>query len=236
MPRAKAPIDLPELIRMVEEGSSASQPLARVALAVRYGEVLKSLGDELIGHFVEEARVAGCSWAQIGGNLGVTKQAAQQRHRLGRLFGSRRGRGEGRWFVRFTAEARQVVVLAQEEARRLKHNYLGTEHLLLALLRDRRGKAARALQRQGISLQHVRGEVKRIIGMGSVEPAGRLPFTPRAKKALDLSLRAASAAGDSHIGGHHILIGLIDEGEGVAAHVLRDRGVTREKLEEPSAK
>ncbi len=232
MPRTKPPIDLQELIRVVEERTPASEPLGRVAVAVKYGDVLKSLGDDLVGHFVAEARAAGCSWAQIGGNLGVTKQAAQQRHRLGRLFGPRRGRGEARWFLRFTEEARQVVVAAQEEARSLKHNYLGTEHLLLALLRDRRGKAARILQHLGLSLQGTRREVKRIIGTGSEIPRGRIPFTPRAKKALDLSLRAASSTGDSHIGGYHLLLGLLEEREGVAAHILKDHGVTREKVEQ----
>ena len=220
---------------MVEEGSPAAQPLERVALAVKYGEALKGLGDDLIGHFVEEARTTGCSWAQIGANLGVTKQAAQQRHRLGGLFGRRPGRGE-RWFVRFTSEARQVVVHAQEEARHFKHNYIGTEHLLLGLLRDRHGSAAPALRGAGISLQDVRREVKRIIGTGSEVPAGRMPFTPRAKKALDLSLRAASGMGDSHIGSYHILIGLLEEGEGVAAHILTDRGLTRRKVEESGRK
>ena len=235
MARTKTPIELRELIRMVEERSPASKPLDRVALAVKHGEALKNLGDELIGHFVEDARTAGCSWAQIGANLGVTKQAAQQRHRLGRLFTRRPVRGE-RWFVRFTSEARQVVVLAQEEARHLKHNYIGTEHLLLGLLRDRQGTAARTFRSAGISLQDVRREVKRIIGTGSEAQAGRMPFTPRAKKALDLSLRAASGMGDSHIRGHHILIGLLEEGEGVAAHILRDHGVAREMLQQSLAK
>jgi hypothetical protein len=235
MPRTKAPVRLQDLIRMVEERSPGPQPLDRVALAVKYGEALKGLGDDLIGHFVDEARATGCSWAQIGANLGVTKQAAQQRHRLGRLFARRPGRGE-RWFVRFTSEARQVVVVAQEEARNLKHNYIGTEHLLLGLLRDRQGTAAPAFRSAGISLQDVRREVKRIIGTGSEVAAGRMPFTPRAKKALDLSLRAASARGDSHIGGQHILIGLLEEGEGVAAHILRDHGLTLESVHESLAK
>ncbi|HEX2089343.1 MAG TPA: Clp protease N-terminal domain-containing protein [Actinomycetota bacterium] len=147
------------------------------------------------------------------------------------FFGRRQGRQEARWFGRLTNEARQGVVDAQEEARRLKHNYLGTEHLLLALLRDRRGTAAQALRHAGISLQDVRNDVKRIIGMGSEAPPGRIPFTPRAKKVFELALRATQTHGESHIRSHHILIGLIEEGEGVAAHILRDRGVTREAIE-----
>jgi hypothetical protein len=233
MPKATAPIDLPDLIRMVEERSPASDPLDRVAVAVKYGEALKGLGDDLIGHFVEEARASGCSWSQIGSHLGVTKQAAQQRHRFVGLFGRRRGRAEGRSFERFTEEARQVVVRAQEEARRLKHNYLGTEHLLLALLRDRQATAARVLRDLGLAFQDVRNEVKRIIGLGSEAPSGPIPLTPRAKKALELARRAA---GDSPIWTEHLLLGLLDEGEGVAAHILKDRGVTRERIEVGLAK
>ncbi len=235
MPKAKGAVDLSDLIRTVEERSPASQPLARVAVAVEYGEVLKRLGDELIGHFVEEARAAGCSWAQIGANLGVTKQAAQQRHRFASLFGRRRGRADGRSFERFTEEARQVVVRAQDEAHRLNHNYLGTEHLLLALLRDRHGAAARALRELGLSAQAVRGEVKRIIGLGSEPPAGRIPLTPRAKKSLELARRAADS-GNSPVWTEHLLLGLLDEGEGVAAHILSDHGVTREKIHQAVAK
>ncbi len=231
MRKGKAPIDLSDLILVVER-TPGSAPLERVAAAVKYGDVLKGLGDELIGHFVEEARAAGCSWSQIGAHLGVTKQAAQQRHRFVGFLGRRRGRAEPRWFERFTNEARQAVTGAQEEARRLKHNYLGTEHLLLALLRDRDGASARALRHLGLSLSVVRREVLRIIGTGSEPPAGRIPFTPRAKKVFELALRAAQGRGASHLRSDHILIGLLEEGEGVAAHILRDRGVTRAKLEE----
>ena len=237
MPRkGKDPIGLGDLIQTVEERTSAAAPLERVAMAVKYGEALKGLGDDLVGHFVEEARAAGCSWSQIGAHLGVSKQAAQQRHKFVGLFGRRRGRPEPRWFERFTNEARQAVTVGQEEARRLKHNYLGTEHLLLALLRDRQGAPAVALRDLGISLQDVRREVVRIIGRGSEAPAGRIPFTPRAKKVFELALRTAQADGVSHVRSEHILIGLLEEEEGVAAHILRDRAVTRGKLQEALAK
>ncbi len=235
MRKGKAPIDLSDLIVGVEQRTPGAAPLERVDLAVKYGEVMKGLGDELIGHFVEEARAAGCSWSQIGAHLGVTKQAAQQRHRFASLFGRRRGRADGRLFERFTEEARQVVVRAQQEGRRLNHNYLGTEHLLLALMRDRHGAAARALRELGLSAQAVRDEVKRIIGLGSEPPAGRIPLTPRAKKALELARRAADS-GNSPVWTEHLLLGLLDEGEGVAAHILSDRGVTREKVHQAVAK
>jgi Clp amino terminal domain, pathogenicity island component len=123
-------------------------------------------------------------------------------------------------FERFTDRARRVVVLAQEEAGRLNHNYIGTEHLLLGLIREGEGIAARALEALGIRLEVVREEVEEIIGRGSEPPAGRIPFTPRAKKVLELSLREALQLSHSYIGTEHILLGLIREGEGVAAQVL----------------
>jgi ATP-dependent Clp protease ATP-binding subunit ClpC len=123
-------------------------------------------------------------------------------------------------FERFTDRARQVVALAQDEARRLNHNYLGTEHLLLGLVREGDSVAAKALKSLGISLEAVRQEVEEIIGQGQQAPAGRIPFTPRAKKVLQLSQREALALGRNDIGTEHILLGLIREGEGVAAQVL----------------
>jgi hypothetical protein len=123
-------------------------------------------------------------------------------------------------FERFTDRARRVVVLAQEEAGRLDHNYIGTEHLLLGLIHEGEGIAARALEALGIRLEVVRAEVEEIIGRGSEPPAGRIPFTPRAKKVLELSLREALQLSHSYIGTEHILLGLIREGEGVAAQVL----------------
>src|SRR5437016_4749018 len=123
-------------------------------------------------------------------------------------------------FERFTDRARRVVVLAQEEARMLNHNYIGTEHVLLGLIREGEGVAAKALESLGISLEGVRQQVEEIIGQGQQIPGGHIPFTPRAKKVLELSLREALQLGHNYIGTEHILLGLIREGEGVAAQVL----------------
>jgi ATP-dependent Clp protease ATP-binding subunit ClpC len=127
-------------------------------------------------------------------------------------------------FERFTERARRVVVLAQEEARELDHNYIGTEHLLLGLLREGEGMAARVLDELGISRLAVREQVVKLIGRGRSTPSGHIPFTPRAKKALELSLREALQLSHNHIGTEHILLGLIREGEGVAAQVLVELG------------
>jgi ATP-dependent Clp protease ATP-binding subunit ClpC len=127
-------------------------------------------------------------------------------------------------FERFTDRARRVVVLAQEEARMLNHNYIGTEHILLGLIHEGEGVAAKALESLNISLEAVRQQVEDIIGQGQAAPTGHIPFTPRAKKVLELSLREALQLGHNYIGTEHILLGLIREGEGVAAQVLQKLG------------
>jgi len=128
-------------------------------------------------------------------------------------------------FERFTERARQVVVLAQDESRELGHGYIGTEHILLGLLREEEGVGARALQSLGISLGEVRGQVSRIVGIGDEPATGQIPFTPRAKKVLELALRESQALGHNHIGTEHVLLGLARENSGVGARILLDLGV-----------
>jgi ATP-dependent Clp protease ATP-binding subunit ClpC len=134
-------------------------------------------------------------------------------------------------FERFTERAKQVVVLAQDEARALRHNYIGTEHILLGLLREEEGLAARVLESLDITVEEVRAQVARIIGPGD-EPivSGQIPFTPRAKKVLELSLREALSLKHNYIGTEHILLGLVRENEGVAARILLDFGADAEKI------
>ncbi len=133
-------------------------------------------------------------------------------------------------FERFTEKARRVVVYAQEEARMLNQNYIGTEHLLLGLIREQDGIAAKALESLNISLEDVHAQVEDLIGRGTFVPTGHIPFTPRAKKVLELSLREALQLGHNYIGTEHILLGLIREGEGVAAQVLLNLGADLEKV------
>ena len=127
-------------------------------------------------------------------------------------------------FERFTDRARRVIVLAQEEARELNHNYMGTEHILLGLIKEGEGVAAKALEQMGINLDDVRREVIEIIGHGSQPVSGHIPFTPRAKKVLELSLREGLQMGHKYIGTEFLLLGLIREGDGVAAQVLTKLG------------
>src|SRR6187200_1902836 len=133
-------------------------------------------------------------------------------------------------FERFTERARQVVVLAQEEARTLKHNYIGTEHILLGLLREEEGLAARVLESLDITVERVRSQVVRIVGSGEEVTSGQIPFTPRAKKVLELALREALSLGHNYIGTEHILLGLVRENEGVAARILLDFDADSEKI------
>ena len=134
-------------------------------------------------------------------------------------------------FERFTERARQVVVLAQDEARALGHNYIGTEHILLGLLREEEGLAARVLESLDVTAEEVRAQVKRLVGQGDEQiVTGQIPFTPRAKKVLELALREALSLKHSYIGPEHILLGVVRENDGVAARILLDFGVDAETI------
>ena len=146
------------------------------------------------------------------------------------------GREEPAMFERFTDRARRVVVVAQEEARKLSHSYIGTEHLLIGLVQEGEGVAAKVLKTFGISAAAVRTQVEEIVGEGSQAPSGHIPFTPRAKKVLELAMREGVRLDHNYIGTEHILLGLIREGEGVAAQILvklgADLGRVRQKVVE----
>jgi ATP-dependent Clp protease ATP-binding subunit ClpC len=133
-------------------------------------------------------------------------------------------------FERFTERARQVIVLAQDEARHLRHNYIGTEHLLLGLLREEKGLAARVLASFDVTLAEVRAQIQRIIGQGDELTTGQIPFTPRAKKVLEFALREAQALSHNHIGTEHVLLGIARENKGVAARILLDFDVDADRI------
>ena len=133
-------------------------------------------------------------------------------------------------FERFTERARQAIVLAQDESRMLRHSYIGTEHLLLGLLREEEGLAARALDALGITMDEMRSQVARIVGEGDEAMGGNVPFTPRAKKVLELALKEAMSLDHNYIGTEHILLGLVRENEGVGARILLDYDADAEKI------
>lgn len=227
---------LNELVAQTQAQTSSQEPLDLLTSAARRQQELIDLGDKLLDHFVQEARTAGCSWSQVGTALGISKQAAQQRHSALRSFiGKFVGGIEsamGHVVKRFTAQARRVVVLGQEEARILRHDHMGTEHLLLGLLAEGTGTAAQALHQAGITLDAARAEISEIVGCGVEKPRGRIPFTPRAKKVLELALREALRLGHNFLGTEHIVLGLIRERDGVAAQVLAKRGIDLDQLRE----
>lgn len=216
------------LIREVGENSDSA--LERLKEAISVSHQLEAVADQLVDHFVEAAREEGLPWTEIGEELGMSKQAAQQRFR-------------SRWFERFrrlasrvptwhgfTDRARNAVALAHEEARRLDHNYVGTEHILLGLLRERHGVAATALIDLGIAVKDVRAEIEAIIGRGEAPLTGPIPFTPQAKRVLKHALEEAQALGHNYIGTEHILLGLSKEPEGIAGEILTKRGATQDRL------
>jgi hypothetical protein len=211
------PITLDSLIRAVEH-SSPDDVLGQLANASAAANELGELGDSLLGVFVDRSRRDGRSWAEIGRSLGVTKQAVQQRFvSSGALPVT---------FERFTQRARGVLVHAQQRARDLQHNYVGTEHLLLGLFDEPEGIAAKVLGELGTSADGVRDAVLGIIPRGHTEVIDEPPYTPRAARSLELALSCALELGHNYIGTEHELLGLLRESDGVAAIVLRDAGIT----------
>jgi hypothetical protein len=223
-------VDLNELIAAVEE-TGTDDPLERVSAAAALKDQIEALGDELLDHFVKDARDRGCSWTQIGEALGVTRQAAQQRHRglLGRLVA---GLTEGR-FRRFTPRARAAVIAAQTAARDRQHECIGTEHILLGLFDDtaRGNVAVKALERFDVDRATVEHLVDERMPPGTTRVRGHIPFTPRAKKVLELTLREALRMGHNYIGCEHIVLALRREEKGLAAEILAERGVSHADLE-----
>jgi hypothetical protein len=202
---------------------SCWDPLYRLGEAVRIAEELAATGDAVVDHFVEEARLANHSWAEIGEVLGMTKQAAQQRFRT-RWFERFTRSRKTPYSTRFTDRARRAVETAEEEARSLNHNYIGTEHLLLGLLEDRSSVAAKALNSFSVTARDIRRMLKEEVGIGQSPVTGTIPFTPRAKRALEMSVREGRELGHNYVGTEHILLALTALGEGLAAEFLRASG------------
>ncbi len=197
-----------------------------VALADRLGE----LADHLIGHFVDQARKAGATWTDIGQSMGVSKQAAQKR--FVPKSADTRGVLDAGPFGRFTERARQVLIASQEEARAASHDYIGTEHLVLGLLSEPEALAGRALAEQGITPEQIRAAMTVVLGPARDRVPEYIPYTPRAKKVLELTVREALRLGHNDIGTEHLLLGVLAEEEGVGAKILVGLGLAKDKAEE----
>lgn len=255
----KGPLTLEDLIDLVNHRADTHNGHARLAEASALSQELNSLTDQLLDYFVQQARESGMSWSQIGQQLGVTKQGAQQRfntgqskleelpHQLRELgasleekFLARSPSASGGLLQkvrsafkpqRFTAAARQVVILAQEEARELRHDHIGSEHVLLGLLREESGVAAATLRSVGVSLDQVRGKVAEKIPPMAEAPEGHLPFATGARTALESAMTESANLRHNYIGTEHVLLGVLKE-DNMAREVLRELDMDVDHLTE----
>ncbi len=210
---------LQELIDSVRADAPGDDPLVQLSQASSSVADLEQTADALLGHFVDQCRRSGRSWSEISGALGVSKQAAHKRF----SFDVPR-------FERFTARARSVLTHAEEEARGLGHGFVGTEHLLLALLGVPEGLGAQVLAAAGITRASVETQVLALIKPGTGPEGGKLPFTPRAKAAVRSAVEEALRLSHDYVGTEHLLLGLLSDGESVAAKVLSELGATEDVI------
>ena len=210
-------ISLADLIARLDEELPDADNLARISEAHLRAQTLSALGDQLVDHYVGKARQAGASWSEIGDAIGVSKQAAQQRHA----------------FERFTDLNRHCIVLAQEAARTHKHDSIGTEHILLGLLGEIRGLAYEVLMAKTASEQRIRDAIEEAMPpAGTKALRGNIAFRPESKEAIAQATRASADLGHDWVGTEHTLLGLIRAEESLAAQILRNLGFTSDELHE----
>jgi hypothetical protein len=223
---APAP-SLAELVQTVHDRTADQDALARVRAAAEVSGEIASKADVLLGHFVEAARQAGCSWTEIGAALGVTKQGAQQR------FVDREATtpaDDEHLLVAYTPRARNSVARAHEEAREMGHNYVGTEHLLLGVIADSGALSVRVLDALHAPPAELRRALLEAAGAPTAGPVpADLPLTPRARRVLDLARGESLRLGHNYIGTEHLLVALAAEQDGIGGRVLRARGVDAER-------
>jgi hypothetical protein len=217
---------LPEVIQLVESEAPGTDPLVRLQTASAVVHDLSEVGDAALGYFVDQARHAGHSWSEIGEALGVSKQAAQQRHTGRLLVGIRPPT-----FERFTPRARNVLAAAEPIARSRGHEQIGTSHLLLALYHEPDGVAAQVLAAADAGLEKVKAAVESRTERGPGSPEGKLSFTPRAVAVFSGALASALELGHNYIGTEHLLLGLA-RSEGMARGILNDLELTQDVLTE----
>jgi Clp amino terminal domain, pathogenicity island component len=228
------PVRLDDLIGYVK--SQQGTALDHVSAAVRVSEHLGEVADHLIGHFVDQARRAGASWTEIGQSMGVTKQAAQKRfvpkdpdwqHLLDDAF-------RAHPFSRFTPRAKRSIETAQEEAREHRHDHIFPEHIVLGLLHEPEGLAAKAIEALGVSLETARQALLATLLPAMVdEPmSGKIPFTQRAKKVLELAIRDALRLGHNYVGTEHLLLAVLEDEKGPGGSALSEVGVTKGRAEQ----
>ncbi|GHJ39304.1 Clp protease N-terminal domain-containing protein [Streptomyces sp. TS71-3] len=225
--RIQTSVRLDDLIDAIKKVHT--EALDQLTDAVLAAEHLGELSDHLIGHFVDQARRSGASWSEIGKSMGVTRQAAQKRF-VPKDLGSLSELDPSEGFSRFTPRARHVVVAAQNEAHTARHDKILCAHLVLGLLSEPRGLAAKAITEQGVSAESVRQAAEDTLPPAAEQMPALIPFDATARKALELTFRAALRLGHNYIGTEHILLALLEceDGEGV----LSGLGITKEATEE----
>ena len=216
------------LVALVKSRSGSAAALDRLRAAVGLVDERRSQDEAVLDHFVAAARRSGCSWTEIGDALGVSKQAAHQRFPLATS-------DVERWPPQASDTVRAAFQSAQEDARSMGHNSLGTEHILLGLLAQSDGLAAHALRALGIERTGVVRSIREIVGCGSPRPRESLGVTPRTKRALELARAQAEALGHRWIGTEHVLLGLVELHEGVAARILDEAGASPQAVREQLA-
>jgi hypothetical protein len=233
---SQPPVRLDQLISYVT--SQEGTPLDHVSEAVRISEHLSELADHLIGHFVDQARKTGASWTDIGQSMGVTKQAAQKRFvprasDWGDLLSGAFPPDPVK-FSRFTDRAKRAVIAARQEAIRRRHDRVLPEHLILGLLHEPEGLAARAIVALGVTAEATREALVAALPPAVVEEpvAGKIPFAPHAKKVLELTLREALLFGHNYIGTEHLLLALLEDEEAAGGGTLTGLGLSRERARE----
>jgi hypothetical protein len=220
-------LPLDEAILWAERRATAPEPLARLAAAAELADELREVSEELVGHFVARAREADCSWAGIGNAFGVSRQAAQQR------FTTAAARPTP-WPERFEADAHAVIAAALDEMHRFRHNYLGTEHILLGLVRQQETLAGTALRRLGLSEQAVRSAIEEIIGYGETPTSATHGIAPRVKRSFERARREASNAKHRCAGSEHLLLAIATS-DGVATQILERHGIDETTLRDQLA-
>jgi hypothetical protein len=222
-------MDLEELKREADAGALSDDPIDRLRSAVNVARRAAALSDELIDQYVDDARAAGCSWAQVGEALGVSRQAAQQRQK-GLVVRVGKRIAKTGLFTRFTTGSRGSVVEAQQIARDRHHDHVGPEHVLLAIIARPDSHAVRALEHIGVRRDVIEATLEPRMPPGTAVVSGHMPFDRESKKALEGALRAAMSLGHHHIGTEHLLVAVADAG--LAGEVLGDLGVTPERARE----
>jgi hypothetical protein len=224
----RSELNIEHLIGMVDRASPDGDPLDRLTESIMLAGGLEELSNELIGHFVDEAREAGISWSEIGAVLGVTRQAAQKRFVA---KAAKKGKKRG-LFTRFAARAREVVTDAELHAREAGSDHVGTEHLVLSIADDPASVGARALVGVGATLGRIREQANAVIESNATgNRRGHIPFSAASKKALELALRECLRLHDDQLSTQHLLLGILRGGHSAGARLLADNGVTLAKID-----